>query len=57
VLSWGDQSREVHLVAKTHAGSATERTACSLSRKSLVGSTHLREDGGSSLKRRWRAPG
>ncbi len=27
VLAWGDQSREAHLVAKTHAGSATERTA------------------------------
>jgi hypothetical protein len=27
VLSWGDESREAHLVAKTHAGSATERTA------------------------------
>jgi hypothetical protein len=27
VLSWGEHSREAHLVAKTHAGSATERTA------------------------------
>jgi hypothetical protein len=27
VLPWDDRDREVHLVAKTHAGSATERTA------------------------------
>ena len=27
VLPWGDQGREAHLLAKTHAGSATERTA------------------------------
>jgi hypothetical protein len=27
VLPWDDQGREAHLVAKTHAGSATERTA------------------------------
>jgi hypothetical protein len=27
VLPWDDQGREAHLVAKTHAGSATERAA------------------------------
>ena len=27
VLPWDDQGREAHLLAKTHAGSATERTA------------------------------
>jgi hypothetical protein len=27
VVPWDDRDREVHLVAKTHAGSATERTA------------------------------
>ena len=27
VLPWDDQGREAHLLAKTHAGSATERVA------------------------------
>jgi hypothetical protein len=27
VLPWNDRDREAHLVARTHAGSATERTA------------------------------